>query len=143
MTTLAEIMTTDLITVTPDTLGVKIAEIFENNEFHHIPVVDDNGKLQGIISKSDYLVLCNSMTRLQKDKQKSQNDRFFKSLLASDIMTKDVATLGENYSIKVAAGIFRENLFHAIPVVDKEKNIKGIVTTFDLINYAFKQPAFF
>jgi acetoin utilization protein AcuB len=48
-------------------------------------------------------------------------------------MTKGLAVLESNDRIGVAIEIFKENLFHAIPIVDDEE-LKGIVTTFDLID---------
>ena len=51
---------------------------------------------------------------------------------AKDIMTKKLAKLDPDDKIIIALEVFKENLFHAIPVVDNEK-IVGIVTTFDII----------
>jgi predicted transcriptional regulator len=52
---------------------------------------------------------------------------------AKDIMTKKLAKLDPDDKINVALEVFRENLFHAIPVVQNER-IVGILTTFDIIN---------
>ncbi|MBK6619429.1 MAG: CBS domain-containing protein [Saprospirales bacterium] len=70
------------------------------------------------------------------------NDRLFKSLLVEDVMTRQVATLTPEDSISIAAGYFKENLFHAIPIVDKGGLLVGILTTFDLLNYFFNQEVF-
>ena len=47
---LSQIMSTDLVTVKPNDTLEKVDQIFKQNEFHHIPVVDDNQELLGIIS---------------------------------------------------------------------------------------------
>lgn len=60
-----------------------------------------------------------------------------RSLLVREVMVKQVAKLRPEDKIELAADIFRENLFHAMPVVDNDGKLKGIVTTFDLLNYAF------
>ena len=137
---LSQIMTTDLITVGPNETLDRIATIFMENDFHHIPVVDENKKVLGIISKSDYFVLCDSMSYFRKDEESKRNDRLFRSLLASDVMKKHVAKLNQNEVLAVAAGFFRENLFHSIPIVNDKQELVGIVTTFDMINYAYQEP---
>lgn len=133
-------MSTDLITIKPDDLLSTVDDIFTQNNFHHIPVVDDDQQLAGIISKSDYLTLCDSMTLFRKENREALNQRLFRSLLASDVMQKKVAKLRPDDVLPVAAGLFRENLFHAIPIVDEHEKLVGIVTTFDMINYAYSQP---
>lgn len=137
---LSQIMSTDLITVGPQATLDKVDEIFNTYDFHHIPVVDEAQHLLGIISKSDYFVLCDSMTLFQKEQQREQNKRFFRSLLAEDVMKKQVAKLRPDDVLTVAAGLFRENLFHAIPIVDHQQKLVGMVTTFDMINYAYSPP---
>ncbi len=41
--------------------------------------------------------------------------------------------------IEVALGLFRENLFHAIPIVDQENRVVGILTTLDMLNHAYRE----
>ncbi len=140
-TPLSEIMTKDLITLGPnDTLEV-VDFIFNNNEFRHIPVINDAGRIIGIISKSDYFLLCSGMTLVNKEAGEKKNHRFFRTLLAEEVMKKDLVTLSPNTKVSVAAGIFKENLFHAIPIVDEDHTLMGMISTIDLLNYAYDQPA--
>ena len=137
---LSAIMSTDLVTVFPtDTLD-RVTKIFNENNFHHLPVVNEHKKLVGILSKSDYLMLCDSMSFFKGSKGEGQNKRFFKSMLVQDVMRKNIAKLKPDNTVMVAVGFFKENLFHAIPIVDDNEKLLGIVTTFDLINFAFKEP---
>jgi CBS domain-containing protein len=50
-----QIMTTDVITVTPHTTIDKAAKIMLQTHVSGLPVVDDDGKLVGIISERDFL----------------------------------------------------------------------------------------
>ena len=136
-TTVGQIMTTPVITVSPDDTMSKVQDIFRMNNIHHIPVVD-KGKVVGIISKSDYFRLLHGFTLFRTEKSNEYNDAIMRSLLVGEVMTKQVATLNPEDSLEMAAGFFRENLFHALPVVDKGKLV-GIITTFDLITYAFSE----
>lgn len=49
-----DIMTAELITVESNTLIYEVAEIFAENQFHALPVVDD-GKLKGIVTSTDII----------------------------------------------------------------------------------------
>ncbi len=137
---ISEIMTRDVITVTPEDNMSSVDAIFKKHNIHHIPVVDKNSKVVGLISSTDYNKLLNTFTFFKNKKSEDYNKAVMRSLLVEDVMTKQVATLQESHSIMVAVGIFNENLFHAIPVIDDEQKLIGIITTFDLINYAYREP---
>lgn len=143
MTVLAKIMdvmTTDVITVNANETMDQVSLIFNSREIHHLPVVDSEGKIVGIISKTDYHKLQHGFTLFKSKESQAYNEAIMRSLLASDVMTKQVVTLLPSESISVAVDIFRENLFHAIPVVDESHKLVGILTTYDLLNYAFRVP---
>jgi CBS domain-containing protein len=135
---LSQIMTTNVKTVHPDDTMEAVQNIFEHNTFHHVPVVKD-GNAVGIISRSDYDKLCHSFTLFNHKSSERYNDGLMKSLLVIEVMSTQLATLNEDDTILTAAAFFRENLFHAIPIVNSEKVFVGIVTTYDLLNYAFKE----
>ena len=133
-------MTTDLVTVYPDTTMDKVEEIFKTHDFHHIPVISKAGKLVGIISRSDYHLICDKMTLFKEKIDNSINTKFLRTLLASEVMSRYLAKLRPEDTVDLAVTYFKENLFHAVPVVDKDDNLRGMITTFDLLNFAFKQP---
>jgi CBS-domain-containing membrane protein len=133
-------MTRDVITVSPEDNMIRVDEIFKKHNIHHIPVVNNKQKVVGLISSTDYNKLLNTFTFFKNQKSEAYNNAVMRSLLIEDVMTKQVATLQEDHSIMVAAGIFNENLFHAIPVIDSEQKLIGIITTFDLLNYAYREP---
>ena len=134
-------MSTDVIAVQPNDTMSKVHELFNSHNIHHLPVVDEKRKVLGIISKSDYFSVANAFPLFKPEKRDAANQQLFKSLLVEDVMTKQVATLLPEDNIQVAAGYFRENIFHAIPVVDNESRLVGILSTYDLLTYFFDQPA--
>lgn len=88
-------------------------------------------KLIGIISKSDINLF---LKWWNNDKyQDLFNGVRLMNYKAEDIMTKGLAKLEPTDRINVAVKVFEENLFHAIPVVNNEGELEGIVTTYDLI----------
>ena len=140
--TVKQIMTTEVVTVRPDDTMELVHRIYNTSEIHHLPVVNGEGVVVGIVSKSDYYSISNAFPLFRPDLREAANERLFKSLLVEDVMTRQVAMLSPDDSLTVAAGFFKENIFHAIPIVDREGKLVGILTTFDLLNFFFDQPAF-
>ncbi len=133
MTPLSEIMTTNLVTVTADTKLAKVKEIFDSKRIHHIPVTKYQ-TLIGIISKTDLLHYITGVVGQRQDDVELNRD-FLENYRAKDIMTRGIAKLESRDRISTAVEVFKENLFHAIPIVDNNLLV-GIVTTYDMINYA-------
>lgn len=133
-----KIMTTEVITIEPEDTMDKVKKVFDRHNIHHIPIVEE-AKVVGIISKTDYLKLLHGFTLFKTQKSDNYNDAIMRSLLVREVMTKQVAKLNPDDSIETAAGFFRENLFHALPVVNKAGRLVGIVTTYDLLNYAYNE----
>ena len=130
------VMTTDVATVQSNDTMDKAAEFFKTKGFHHLPVVD-YGKLVGIISSTDFHMLEDHFTLFKNKQSESMNKAIMRSLLVKDVMTKHVVSVGPDDTLEYAADIFRENLFRAMPVIDKEKRLLGILTPYDLLNYAY------
>lgn len=126
----SEIMTTDLHTLTPSATIADAAELFDNHKIHHIPVAID-GKLVGIVSMSDYLFFRRGFLDNREDEKLEQIR--MNNYELSHIMTKGLATLEPTSRINVALEVFKENIFHAIPVVDDDVLV-GIITTHDIIS---------
>ncbi len=130
----AQIMTRDIIFVREDTICTEVQKIFDTHQIHHLPVLGDQGKLVGIISKLDYHMLLDQFTRFATPRSKKANANFLNALIAKEIMQKQVSTISPDESIGEAAKVFIENIFHCLPVVDG-KTLIGIVTSHDLLKY--------
>ena len=138
-TPIKNLMITDVITIRPNDLMIVTKEIFEANTFHHIPVVDEGEQLVGILSRHDYNMMLTTFSVFKNSKADVANRKFMMSMLVKDVMTKQVAKLHPEDPISVAVGIFKENLFHALPIVDDENRVVGMLTTFDLLTYAYDE----
>ena len=119
---LSSIMTKNVITAAPDDKLSVARDIFKRNRVHHLPIVHGT-RLLGILTTYDIF------KRIE-----SRDD--YEKLHIKDIMTTHVATLEPEDKIGSAAELFLENLFHAVPIV-KDGELKGIVTSFDVIKYEF------
>ena len=123
------IMTPDPITISPNNPISKVESIFLNHKIHHIPVVSNN-KLVGLVSKADYLLFKHDTN--DHDEQKNEEIRMDRHLV-EEIMTTGIAKLEPTAKISIALAIFKENIFHSIPIVDQDRLV-GIVTTYDIIS---------
>lgn len=123
-------MTTNLHTLTPSSSIAEAAELFEKHKIHHIPIAID-GKLVGIVSMTDYLFFRRGFLDNHEDERLEQIR--MNNYEVSYIMTKGLATLEPSTRINVALEVFKENILHAIPVVEEDKLV-GIVTTHDIIS---------
>ena len=136
--TIAEVMTKNVITIKPMDTMTTVQGLFSSKGIHHLPVVNSKDEVIGIISKTDFYRLEHGFTLFKSKESSSYNDAIMRSLLVQDVMTKHVVTLLPDNSVYVAIDIFKENLFHAIPVVNGACSLVGIITTYDLLNYAYK-----
>lgn len=134
----SEIMSTKLVTVIPTDGLEKIKEIFETYNIHHIPVVRFTD-LVGMISKTDFYKAIHGFRLHDNNAAESENQAILAKYTAEDLMTKAVAKIATTDKIGVAAEIFLENYFHAIPVINEAGELKGIVTTYDITKLFFQE----
>ncbi|MBP9056123.1 MAG: CBS domain-containing protein [Saprospiraceae bacterium] len=135
-----DVMSTELITVKQDTVLKDVNQIFENENIHHIPVVAIDGHFMGIISKSDILLLLDWGTKLSLPASIRKNFFMLSSNLAKDVMQTNVIKVSPEDTIQRCVQIFRENYFRALPVVNDEGQMQGIITTYDLMILAYSHP---
>jgi len=138
MTLCKDVMTKNLITVHEHEIVTTVAKTFKEFGFHHIPIVDSDSKLVGIISQTDIERLKLSASIFKTKKQEEYNEALFESLMVKYIMTKNVVKLNPNRDIREAYIQFKKNQFHAIPIVENDQ-LLGIITPIDLLNHFFKK----
>ncbi len=134
-----DFMTTELISVQENTTVNLAQQIFTEHNIHHLPVINSEGALTGIISQGEILILQDWGTTFKLRTSQNKSSSILSRLLISDIMQRDVVTIEPNDTLESCALIFRENTIHALPVV-KENKLLGIITTYDLLNAAYRLP---
>ena len=108
-------MTRDPYTITKDVVISKAVEIMRKNHFHRLPVVDEQGKLIGLVTgglveeKSGANTTALSIYELNYLLSKTR---------VSDIMIKDVKTISQDVFVEVAAQTMLDNEISVLPVVD-------------------------
>ena len=106
-----------------------VIELFSKFGMHHLPIVNADGKIIGIVSSNDLMKLFLDA----KYKGLSLNtEEADKAISITDIMTPDPVTIPSTSTIKEAAKIFSEKKFLALPVVDNGELV-GILSAKDLV----------
>lgn len=131
------IMTKELQTIHPQTSLSEVGRIFGESRFHHLPVLNGS-KLIGIVSFVD-LMRVNFADSFGVEVNQPVYEVLDRTLNVEAIMTKAVTTLTEKDNIHEAARILAESDFHALPIVDEEGDLLGMVTSADLLKYLVAQ----
>jgi len=129
-------MSSNIKTVTLLSNMVAVEKMMDEFNIHHVPVVNDQNELEGIISRNDIERLKHWATKYELPVALDQNKDILRSMLAHDVMKKNVVTVDPDKNLGYCANIFKENLFHCLPVISN-KQIIGMITPFDLINVAY------
>ena len=139
-----EIMTTDVISVTPQTEIVQVAKILLRERINGVPVVDEEGVLVGILCESDLImqqkkfpvpsfytlldgvVPLTSMKRLEAEVQKMS------AVIVADAMTPNPLTVTPETTVEEVATIMVGKKYNTLPVVEDGKLV-GIVGKNDIL----------
>jgi CBS-domain-containing membrane protein len=135
MVTVADVMTDDVVSVTADTPLKTLAELIVTHRVSGLPVVDQSGKVVGVVSEFDLLakvaagpLSAESMRRLPRRlRQKARGET------ASDVMTSDVVTVEADMTVPQAALTALRAGVRRLPVTDPAGRLVGIVTRSDLL----------
>ncbi len=130
----SKIMTTDIATVHTGQKLSEVRRMLANNPYHHVPVVSGE-ELVGMISSSDMLRLSLGIYGV--------DERTVDAMLDSQhtiesVMSTKLTTIAAKDTVRAAAELLGEGLFHSLPVVDDNKLV-GIVTSTDIIKYLLAQ----
>jgi CBS-domain-containing membrane protein len=144
MLSVKEIMTRDVITVSPETDIAHAARLLLEKSINGVPVVDGTGKLVGILCQSDLVaqqkrfpiptiftlldgfIPLTSMKHLEREVQK------ITATTVADAMSANPVTVRPEASIEEVGTIMVDRNFHTLPVVDKGKLV-GIVGKEDVL----------
>ena len=149
--TVAEIMTTDPITVSPETSLQKAIQILAERDIGGLPVVDKQGQLVGVISETDltwqatgvdtppYVMFLDSIIYLQNPAK--HNEEVHKALgqTVGEAMSDNPATVQPNQLVREAARIMHEKKVRRLPVVNEQSELVGMITQGDVIKMMASQ----
>jgi CBS domain-containing protein len=144
-----DVMQTYLISVNPETPLLEVHRLFVDEEINGAPVVDETGRLLGVISSVDLLRAVE-----EEHDAASSGSSYFRDFLelsgpdwqegpdnfqarlgertVSDAMTRGGITVAPDTLISDVAASLRKHRIHRVFVVDGEQ-LCGVISTFDLV----------
>ncbi|MDP2623233.1 MAG: CBS domain-containing protein [Actinomycetota bacterium] len=144
-----DIMTTNVVTVTPDARVREIAQLLLKRHVSAVPVVDAENRVVGIVSEGDlmrrpetgterhrswWLTLVAGSEDLARDYAKAHGVR------AADVMSGNVVTVTEDTPVGTIARLLEERHIKRVPVLRNDKLV-GIVSRADLLRGLASRPA--
>jgi CBS domain-containing protein len=146
--TVADIMERDPIAVRLDDDVESVIRVLRENELPGVPVVDDSGKVVGIITEND-LILRDEQADLHLphhldimggviylESMKHFEERIKKAFAskAEEMMTANPTTVTPDAPVDDAAELIAENKHNRLPVVDDDGRLVGVVTRLDVLD---------
>lgn len=120
-----DVMTVHVATAAYTTPFKRIAELLRRHDVSALPVVDQDGRVVGIVSEADLL--------------RPQRYEPGVRLIAADLMTAQVVTVAPDVTVTEAARLMERNAVKRLPVVDDGGILVGIVSRSDLL-HAYTRP---
>ena len=139
-----DLMTTEPVCVSPSTRIRELARMFEEHEISGVPVVDQEGRVIGIVSKTDLIRRCAEGTDelppaylfevLSEQEDDDTSEVIPEPLVCvEDFMTEDPVMVGPDHSAASIARLMAEKRIHRVIVVDEDRFPVGIITSMDML----------
>ena len=120
---IVRIMTTRVISVSPETTLFDAGKKLATYKFNGVPVVDANNVLVGIVTEYDIIAHISGRTGKKNN-----------ALTVGEIMTKNPYTLSQDATFEEALTLFRDHqTANPIPVIDNNRHVVGVVSRTDLL----------
>jgi len=137
----SQVMRKEVVTVHPDSPLTEVVDLLLDKDFTAVPVVDETGKVVGMVSDSDLLTRggMNVTISLKRATDADFVDELHKSLQnpehkVSEVMTREVQTVSPDTLLGRAAHLMVDKHLKRLPVVDSEGKLVGILGRLDVLN---------
>lgn len=124
-------MTTSPITVAPDKSIDEAKTLLDSHRFRHLPVVDEAGRLLGMVTDRDIRSAFPSTMLAAEERQEILNR--VRRIPVGDIMSANNMVLTTNSTLDDALLLFEKKSVGALPVLDETGRVQGILSFNDLL----------
>lgn len=121
-------MTPDPVVITTDTSLKEALEIVRSKPFRHLPVVDENGKLVGIVTEKSLVYASPTSTTALSV---FEVDYILSRTKMGQIIQGSVISVGPDWPIEEAARVMVDRRIGCLPVIEDDKLI-GIISDTDI-----------
>jgi CBS domain-containing membrane protein len=125
----SELMSTELVTLTEDETLAHAQHCMARGRIRHLPVVCGR-KLVGLVTHRDLLAASFSIFA---EVDPTEQRRVFATIMACEIMHRDVKTVRPDLPVSQAARLLLRNRYGCLPVVDGDESLVGIITEADFL----------
>ncbi len=125
-------MTTKVFSIKWNNRLIDTRDLMDWANIRHVPVIDEDGVLAGIVSQRD--IFRGALSKLLGYGERAQS-KLIATLSVKDVMTTHPQTVGPETLLSEAACILYENKFGCLVVVEDE-NVVGILTESDFVRLA-------
>jgi len=122
-------MSSPAVTAAPDTVFRDALNMMRKHQFRRLPVVDEDGKLLGIVCEHDLLTVSPSQPG---SLSVWELNRLRSTVQLRDLMTEEVITTTADTPIEEVARLMTDNKVGGLPVVDEEGHVVGVITETDI-----------
>ena len=138
MKTASDIMTQDVVTVNKNQPIGDLSKIFIENHFNGVPVLDNTGKVVGVVTQGDLIeqnknlhiptviALFDAVLFLESEKKFEDDLKKLTGSKIEDIYHKNLITVSPDTDLNEIITLMAEKDIHTIPVLDGDKLI-GII----------------
>lgn len=137
-----DLMTKDPVTVTPEVTIRKVMELMNALSVRHVPVLDQNRGLLGVISDRDLSFLHQMPGVLEKSRaelEKALDAPIGVALKSRFLVSQDVVTLAKEDSLQESIDYFVATGEGALAVVDEDEQLVGILSVIDVLRWVGDQ----
>jgi CBS domain-containing protein len=130
---ISEIMTTQVQTVQVQDRMSEVRKKLAKGRFHHAPVIDGDA-LVGMISSRDLVRIYRELAATDQEVVDELLDR---STTIEQTMSTDLVTMRFDEDFEKAIDLLADGDIHSVLVLNEEKELVGIVTNVDLLDFLF------
>ena len=151
--TARDVMQTSVLSIVPDAPLASIQQLFFDEQIHGAPVIDDTGRLVGIVTSMD-LVRCATEERSDREPSLATGEYLaelldldagggkhvavevgatFGARTAADVMTRDPVSVAPEARLPEIARCLTQFGIHRVPVIDDAGELCGIISSADLV----------
>lgn len=146
-------MTSDVVTVTPETSVVEVARLIWEHKIGSLPVVE-NGHVVGIVTDYDLITretdydapvffsFLEAYFRIPGTGDEEQLRRIL-ATSARELMSSPAVTIGQDDTVQDVATLMYDKRLNAVPVVDEDEKLVGIITRADIVRLMVADESLF
>lgn len=127
---IANYMTANPLTITADVLLPEARRLLDEHHFRHLPVVDSDNRLIGVVSDRDLRSAAPST--ILDDNTREKHFKIFQQTPVSEIMSTNCSCVGIDASLDDALIVFNRDKVGALPIVAEDDTVIGIFSMRDL-----------